>query len=275
MGKITILFADNNPNFLKTRTEFLEKEGYRVVSATNPTEARRVLERGDIDLAILDIRLLNDDDEKDLSGITLAKETDPIIPKILLTSFPSVKTVRESLRVQLIGLPAAVEYVYKGDGPEALLRAIRNVLSHGRDWLNTVKAALSGIDNTLHEDYVNAQKQAQTYYWVSLVMALTGAVFIFIGIALVIAERIDYLIVSIIPGIITEVIGFLFFRRADKANNRMDRYHKERIESQRFEMLLDACDGLHPEQQQSQGRQDLILTASKAWLGEARFHNAE
>lgn len=37
MPKVTILFADNDPDFLKTRSEFLEQEGYLVVTANDPT----------------------------------------------------------------------------------------------------------------------------------------------------------------------------------------------------------------------------------------------
>lgn len=124
MPKATILFADNDPDFLRTRSEFLEQEGYLVVPAADPTEARRKLEVGGIDLAILDIRLVDDDDEKDVSGLTLAKEVARTVPKIILTGFPSYEYVREALRPQLDGLPAAVGFVAKQEGTEALLDAI-------------------------------------------------------------------------------------------------------------------------------------------------------
>jgi DNA-binding NtrC family response regulator len=131
MPKANILFADNDPDFLKTRAEFLEQEGYRVIPATDPTEARRKLESGGIDLAIIDIRLSDDDDEKDASGLILAKESDRTVPKIILTGFPSVDAVREALKPQLDGLPAAVEFVSKQEGPEVLLTAAEKALSSG------------------------------------------------------------------------------------------------------------------------------------------------
>jgi CheY-like chemotaxis protein len=124
----TILFADNDPEFLKTRAEFLRQEGYQVIPALNPTEARRLLERGEMNLAILDIRLENDDDEKDISGLILAREVGHSIPKIILTGFPCHDHVREALGPQLRGLPAAVDFVAKQEGPEALLRAVRGTL---------------------------------------------------------------------------------------------------------------------------------------------------
>ena len=129
MAKATILFADNDPDFLKARAEFLEAEGYLVVPAADPTETRGKLELGRIDLAIVDIRLVNDDDEKDTSGLTLAKEVARTVPKIILTGFPSYEYVREALAPQMDGLPAAVDFVEKLEGPEALLAAIRKALS--------------------------------------------------------------------------------------------------------------------------------------------------
>jgi DNA-binding NtrC family response regulator len=131
MLPITILFVDNTRDFLKVRSEFLEAEGYRVIPADNLNEARRLLELGGIDLAILDIRLVDDDDEKDVSGLTLAKEAGRSIPKIILTNYPSVDAVRDALRPQLDGLPAAIEFVSKLEGVEALIQAVQRTKSIG------------------------------------------------------------------------------------------------------------------------------------------------
>jgi len=145
MPKPIILLADNDDDFRKTLTEFLEQEGYHIIQATNPTEARQRVEAGGIDLAILDIRLENEDDERDLSGLWLAKEMAekvptivtsgfmeqmiPMIPKIILTGFPSYENVREALAPRVGGLPAAVDFVAKQEGPEVLLAAVRRALS--------------------------------------------------------------------------------------------------------------------------------------------------
>jgi DNA-binding response OmpR family regulator len=53
MAEANILFADNDINFVNTRKEFLEREGYHVIVATNPSDARRILEQERIDVAIL------------------------------------------------------------------------------------------------------------------------------------------------------------------------------------------------------------------------------
>jgi predicted nucleotide-binding protein len=126
---IRILFADNDPDFLSTRREFLEPAGYDIILASTPAEAEKHLLHGKIDLAILDIRLKDDGDEKDTSGLVLAKEVALSVPKIILTGYPSYETAREALGSSKInGLPPAVDYISKLDGPENLLEAVKKAL---------------------------------------------------------------------------------------------------------------------------------------------------
>lgn len=161
MPKPIILFADNDDDFLKTRAEFLRQEGYHVIEAANSTEARQRLEAGGIDLAILDIRLENDDNERDLSGLFLAKEMadriptivtsgflQELVPTIILTGFPSYEAVREALAPRVGGLPAAVDFVAKQEGPEALLVAIRRALSASKRRQAEILASEAGIVET-------------------------------------------------------------------------------------------------------------------------------
>lgn len=268
MVEATILFADNDMDFLKTRTEFLEQENYYVIPATDPTQARRVLEQGEVDLAILDIRLRNDDDEKDTSGLTLAKEeTVRLVPKIVLTGFPSVDAAREALRPQLDGLPAAVDFVSKQEGPEVLIWAVRRALGPGAMWLRRVKEAIEGTDSELKEDHDNAQRQSNVYHWASLGVAVAGIVIIFLGIGLAFWNQLEIGVASAVGGIVAETVSYLFFRRVDTANERMDRYHRERIEGQRFRTLLQACDGLGSERERGRCRAQVITTAAGRWFG--------
>jgi DNA-binding NtrC family response regulator len=168
MNKPTILFADNDPDFLKTRTDFLEQEGYQVVPATDPTEARRLLERGGVDLAILDIRLRDDDDDKDTSGLTLAKEVARTIPKVILTNFPSVDAVREALKPQLSGLSPAVDFVGKQEGPEVMIASVkRSIAVHVKKQPRQVVFNLSEqLAGTL-QSFVGGQ-QPNHYIWVQV-----------------------------------------------------------------------------------------------------------
>lgn len=121
-----VLLVDNDPDFLETRAEYLEGAGYRVLKAYSPEEARRKLDEGNVHLAILDLRLVDDDDEKDISGLTLAKDPDyRVVPKVILTAFPSYEAVRDALGRGLDGLPPAVHFLDKKEGPEVMIHTIQ------------------------------------------------------------------------------------------------------------------------------------------------------
>jgi DNA-binding response OmpR family regulator len=123
--KRLVLIADNDPNIVNVRAEYLQNEGYIVFKATSLEEIKEILSEKYIHLAILDIRMIDDDDEKDISGLTLAK--DPAyrtLPKIILTGFPSILAVREALGPTLEGLPPAVNFIYKTEGHDVLIKAI-------------------------------------------------------------------------------------------------------------------------------------------------------
>ena len=135
MAEATILFADNDHDFLETRSEFLVRKGYTVLKAHSPEEARAILDHRHVHLAILDIRLTDDSDGGDISGLELAQEAAyRPLPKIMLTGFPSVEAVKLALRSVVGELPPAVDYISKkGEegkrGPEVLIEAVEQALA--------------------------------------------------------------------------------------------------------------------------------------------------
>jgi DNA-binding NtrC family response regulator len=165
MHKATILFADNDSDFLRIRAEFLEQEGYLTVLANNATEARRKLELGGIDLAVLDLRITDDGDERDRSGLDLAKEAARSVPTIIMTAFPTVDAVREALSSQPGGFPAAVEFVTKKEGSEALLQAVRRALSIAKD-----------VEAGLFISEERSEKETVRRAWVRLIGSITALV---------------------------------------------------------------------------------------------------
>lgn len=126
MRKLTILLADNDRDFGLIKAEFLEAVGYRVIIASSPAQAEELLSRSEVDLAILDIRLTNDDDERDASGLRIAKEVAPSVPKIILTGFPTYEFVREALNPDR---PIAIDFVPKQEGPDALIASIERFVT--------------------------------------------------------------------------------------------------------------------------------------------------
>ena len=130
MSKI-ILMADNDRNYLDARSEFLEMEGYQVYKAYSPEEAGQVLERENIHLAILDIRMADDNDEGDISGILLAKdERYRSVPKIFVTGFPTFEAVREAYGLAIGDKPIALAFLAKDEGPKALIEAVNSAFKN-------------------------------------------------------------------------------------------------------------------------------------------------
>ncbi len=124
-----ILLADNDRSFLDTRAEFLEGLGYQVLRAYSLEEARQCLDTAYFHLAVLDVRLINDDDEKDASGLDLAR--DPAyrsIPKLIVTNFPSVSSAREALRSTPETPAPALDFVDKHEGIDGLTQAVEKTL---------------------------------------------------------------------------------------------------------------------------------------------------
>lgn len=133
MAKYNILVADNDPDFRESLVkDVLELEGYRVYQAGNPEEARQILKKELIHLAILDIRLENDDDPDDKSGEELSKEIDPVVARIVLTGYLPEWILPGKVpgKVWIPFTDPSVEWymLQKSDGPEVVLEAVKNIL---------------------------------------------------------------------------------------------------------------------------------------------------
>ena len=129
MSEYVVLLMDNDQDFLAGRAELVSKAGYRVLTATTVETARELLENERVHLAVFDVRMVNDFDEHDVSGIHLAKEKlYRVVPKIILTDHPTFQAVREALGVVIEGLPPAVDFLDKRDDVDALFVAINKSL---------------------------------------------------------------------------------------------------------------------------------------------------
>jgi len=258
-----IMLADNKELELNERKEFLEKEGYQVYPACTFTEARNILEKRKIDLAIIDLRLDDDDDERDVSGLTLAKTTDQKIPKIILTKFPAHGAVREALAASPNGLPPAVDFVDKNEGLETLLVAVRRALQIMNVWF---QATQNAITLQLQEDYDQARKEARTHYRVCLGIALVGAIIVILGAVLALQGDRSTGAASAVSGMIIEAINLLFFTRQDMAYRRVDKYHEELLQSKRLENLMSVCDQLSDPKGKEVAMREIIRLTTQGWM---------
>ena len=236
MTRPNILLADNDSDFLKTRKEFLELAGFVVTATQDWTSARQALDQGNYDLAILDIRLKDDDDEKDTSGLELARTAAyQKIPKIILTGFPSYDAVRMALEPISESLPTAIEFVGKQEGSQELLKTIRRVLKfHARNFEN----AIDNLTESLQKDYDNKQRQAKMMLNASLGLAIVGILFVIVGIVFALMGSSLIGISIVISGILAELLGYLFFKKAETTNKQIERYHEALLRLRQFEVLL-------------------------------------
>jgi len=131
-----ILLADNDEIFLQNAREFLERRGYQVICATDPVGAREIIMQARIALAVLDYRLIDDRDERDKSGLNLARAMMTInhVPKIILTKFDRYDYAVESLKPVKGGI-ATVDFVVKQDGLDRMLQAIETNLTKAHIFL--------------------------------------------------------------------------------------------------------------------------------------------
>jgi len=124
-----LLLVDNSSDYRRSLRGFLELEDYQVEEATSVGEAKERLETFPVDLVLVDLRLTNDEDRYDISGLEVAKKAgEKGVPCIVITAFPSVETTRLALRSRGAA-PLAVDFVPKVSGPQAVLDAIKAVLN--------------------------------------------------------------------------------------------------------------------------------------------------
>lgn len=237
MPHIKILLADNDPDFLETRREFLVREGYEVIAACSPAEAETELRRQVLNLAIIDVRLLNDDDEKDISGLELVKNVHQSVPIIILTGYPVIASLREALRQQTKSDNSVRDFILKEEGPIVLLTAVRKALEsvkkpqmnvllkpEASDELGTVTLSVA---EQMFKDYELARQHARWIGWTRLALIIGGALVFLFGIVISILGHIEIGITGAAGGVIAQILGRLLTGVANDANRRWEQFHKE------------------------------------------------
>jgi len=115
MKKAKILVVDDMPDVRATISGLLLDAGFEVISTSSKHEALRILRTDQFNLAILDIRL-DDTDEDNKDGLVLMHEIKKHHPRtatIILTGYADVKMVRESLQPDQNGDSPAFGFLEK------------------------------------------------------------------------------------------------------------------------------------------------------------------
>lgn len=260
----TVLVADNLDTALLSLSQEVRRGGYTVVTATNPEQAITILNSGDVDVGVIDLRLTNDS-KHDISGIKVAKESDRKIPKIIVSSFDSVVAASEVLGTSVEGLPATVEFVKKDKVSTELLPAIARALKIKHVWSTS---AQNRISEQLNQDYMKARRAAIMHYWASLVISIAFAVPIVYGAFLLHGDGNGSLsiIFTVIGVLVAEVTNYLFAAKLEFLYERVDRFHSELLQANRFEQLLEASDHIRNEAEREQFKLKVLGIAAARWL---------
>jgi DNA-binding response OmpR family regulator len=128
MSSKTILVVDDDSDYLFQLCYYLQKNGYRVISAGSEKEAVQFLDREKPDLAILDLMMENED-----SGFRLSyrlKRKYPEVPVIIATAVSSETGMNFGIHSEddrrWIKADA---YLEKGIRPDQVLSEIQKLLN--------------------------------------------------------------------------------------------------------------------------------------------------
>jgi DNA-binding NtrC family response regulator len=120
----SILFVDDDTEYLDGWARLLRGDGYSVATASTPTEALQVIGQQTFGLAVVDVRLERPYDREDKSGLRVAQAASRKgIATIVLTGHPDFERLREAMDKGKDGA-AAIDFVYKGEGFTALRERI-------------------------------------------------------------------------------------------------------------------------------------------------------
>lgn len=124
-----ILVVDDNVDWQKTVRGMLKDEGYHVAVAGTFEDAKALLKRESFNLAVIDMRL-DDPDEENTDGIALARiihEKWSHIRTIIITGFDTPGTLEEAMRPSSGGR-LVHDYILKQDANTLLLPTIQRLL---------------------------------------------------------------------------------------------------------------------------------------------------
>lgn len=292
--KKKLLIADNLIDYLEEEKELLENEGYQVRTASTPEQARSMIEKGSFDLVILDIRLREDDDENDTSGLEIAREVAPKIPKIILTAYPTWEGVKQAMAPNLSGLPAAVDFLSKSEGPDAIIRAIELALDAPIFRKNLLEVfdvpnmmaipphldsmEVDVVTDRLQKSFDKTSKQiikvqesqvrrATRMHLLAITMAIAAMLVVLLGALLVTLGYISHIVITSVTALLLEAIGILFFRREDAAHRQVRDTFSQLDEMNKLNHLLSICDTIQQEKRREEQRVKVIEAITQKWFG--------
>jgi two-component system KDP operon response regulator KdpE len=129
-----LLLIDDISDYRRSLRSFLELERYQVEEAASVQEAKEKLATAPVDLVLVDLRLTDESNPYDRSGLEVAKfASEWGVSCIIITAYPSLEATRQALRSRNIEPPLAMDFILKASGPHAILDAIKVALSRRKE----------------------------------------------------------------------------------------------------------------------------------------------
>ena len=119
-----ILVVDDEPNMLRLlKTILMDKTGYEVTTTNNPLEVSKLLQEGQYDLVVTDLKMPLVDGI-DLIGIV--KDIEATMPIIVITAYGTIETAEEAIQ------KGAYDFITKPFRKETILITIKRALEWKR-----------------------------------------------------------------------------------------------------------------------------------------------
>ena len=125
-----ILVVDDLPDWRTTLSGLLVDEGYDVQVADSSNAAVALLEADHFDLALLDMRL-DESDEDNTEGLDLAAEIKqhwPTTQVVIITGYGTTDTMRQAMEPDAQGRRLVANYIPKTE-TEKLIQVVREALA--------------------------------------------------------------------------------------------------------------------------------------------------
>ena len=140
---------------------------------------------------------------------------------------PGSPSVEVEPGIRLAGLLTSVE----GDLTQGDERAISK----------QIITSAEGIAENIRTERI---RQARTSFNAALSMAIAGLLFVFAGVALVLADIVTAGVLASVASAVTESAALLLFRLNKQANDRLDKVNGDLARLSRFQLTMDLLDSI-------------------------------
>ncbi|HSL19763.1 MAG TPA: response regulator [Methylomirabilota bacterium] len=133
MNALNLMLVDDEERFLATTTKLLERQGHRVATATSGQEALDKLERQEVEVVILDVKMPG------MDGLAVLREIRvrfPLVSVIMLTGHGTIESAVDGMKLgafDFVTKPCDIDdLVAKAEEAAARRRALEEKIRQAR-----------------------------------------------------------------------------------------------------------------------------------------------